>query len=129
MDWHAMLLSPQAMAIYGTIGATLVAYVLHWLENSRHLDLSRWNGLITDAYNFAESEGLLKGVTGDTKGAIAMQRFMAMFPKVYAGASPTPWITDAVLDFAKLSFQSKMNAPAAPVAVAPVVAAPKPVGV
>jgi hypothetical protein len=107
MSWIAILTSEPAITILMTAAAYGLVALFHWLQNSYHLDGSRWSGLIADAYNFAEKEGLLRGLDGGGKLSSAIARFAEQYAKVYSGQPTLKDLTDATLDLAKLAFQSK----------------------
>ena len=111
----SILTSDPAITILVTAAAYGLVALFHWLQNSYHLDAARWSGLIADAYNFAEKEGLSHALDGSGKLSAAISRFGEQFAKVYAGQPTAQDITDATLDLAKLAFQSKF----APVATTP----------
>ena len=107
-----ILTSDPAITILLTAAAYGLVALFHWLQNSYHIDASRWSGLIADAYNFAENEGVLKSLDSSGKLSAAIERFSAQYTKVYAGQPTFQDITDATLDLAKLAFQAKVAAPA-----------------
>ena len=107
-------------AAYGLVA------LFHYLQNRYSLDTDRWSGLIADAYNFAEQQGLLKSLDSSGKLEAALTRFEQQFVKVYAGQPTTTDITDAVLDLAKLALVSKFGQPAAATTVTTIAASATP---
>ena len=112
MTWTDLLFSSPALTLLATGAAYGLVALFHWLQNSYHLDASRWSGLIADAYNFAEKGGLLKKLDSAGKLSSAIARFSQQYIKVYSGQPTFQDITDASLDLAKLAFQSKFTPPA-----------------
>jgi hypothetical protein len=107
MSWLDLIFSPAALTLLATAAAYGLVALFHLLENSYHLDAARWTGLIADAYNFAEKEGVFQNLDSNGKLGAALSRFKDQFIKVYTNQPTTQDIADATLDLAKLAFQSK----------------------
>ncbi len=116
MTWIDLLTSPAGLTLLATAAAYGLVALFHLLQNHFHIDATRWTGLIADAYNFAEKEGLLHGLDSSGKLSAALARFADQFQKVYTNQPTLEDITDATLDLAKLAFQSKF----APVPTTPI---------
>ena len=107
MTWTDLLFSPAALTLLATAAAYGLVALFHLLENSYHVDATRWTGLIADAYNFAEKEGVFHSLDSSDKLSSALTRFKEQFIKVYTNQPTAQDIADATLDLAKLAFQSK----------------------
>jgi len=112
MTWTDILFSNAGLTLICTGAAYGLVALFHFLQNRYSLDTERWGGLIADAFNFSEKEGLLHSLDGSGKLDAALTRFEEQFAKVYAGQPTTQDITDAALDLAKLALVAKFGAPA-----------------
>jgi hypothetical protein len=118
MSWTDILFSNSGLTLLCTAAAYGLVALFHYLQNRYSIDGERWSGLIADAFNFAEKEGLLHGLDGNGKLSAALSRFTDQFQKVYAGQPTLQDITDATLDLARMALASKF-APATPASAAP----------
>ncbi len=102
MDWKAILLSEQALALYGTI----ILVVWRWLARKYQWNKERWEGLVANAYLIAEKAC----PPGVAKSEWAQKIFSDQFKGVF-GKDPTAKdLADAALDFGKLAFEHKAAA-------------------
>jgi hypothetical protein len=111
MSWTDIVFSNSGLTLICTAAAYGLVALFHFLQNRYSIDAERWGGLIADAFNFAEKEGLLHSLDGTGKLDAALTRFEAQFAKVYAGQPTLQDITDATLDLAKLALMSKFKSP------------------
>ena len=112
MSWIDLITSPAGLTLLTTAAAYGLVALFHLLQNHYQLDAARWTGLIADAYNFAEKEGLLSGLDSSGKLTAALSRFEEQFAKVYTNQPTLQDLADATLDLAKMAFQSKFAASA-----------------
>lgn len=112
MNWQEFALK------LATSEAAIALYIAIVLFTYRHLAIrfqwntERWDGLISQAFNFAEKETKF----GNVKLEFALQKFSQEFPKTFGRQPSVTDLQDAALDFARKAFELKF----APVEPSPI---------
>lgn len=100
-----ILLSEPAIVLY----VSIVLFVWRYLKIKFDWDTERWEGLIASAFNYAEKEGVAKGLTGNDKLSLALNEFIKQYQEVW-DSKPTPKdLTDAALDLGRLALEHKLR--------------------
>jgi hypothetical protein len=99
MDWKAILLSEQALAVYGTI----VLIVWKWMARNFKWDEEKYAGLIANTYLLVEKFC----PAGMAKTEYFKVLFSPAFKSAFGRDATAKELADSLLDVAKLAFAQK----------------------
>ena len=103
MDWYALVI----LIVSSPLAALLATWAVKAVATAYSLEVERWDGMVTLAFNAAEK---VAEATGKQKVAEALRVFETIYTQ-YHGKTPSEKdMKDAALDLARKAFELKFSA-------------------
>lgn len=116
--WLSFAKSPMGTAIISAVLGFVLLKTHHGGIETIRDTASRWESVVLHCFNDAERQGLLNGIKGHDKLAIAMNSFDTVFQNVFGKPPTAQDRADARVDFGKVAFNADATPFIAPPAAA-----------